>query len=182
MVADTAYTVPLLIDGKEVTTTTTFTITSPASHKTLWQSSSASKDDVAAAVKAAQTAFPSWSKLKPAAKRTIFLKAADIMEKRASELVGYAQAETGGTMFIEQLDVPNTIEMLRDVAGRVGSVMGHIPTCKDDGTSALVVKEPYGVVLGIAPWFVHRIYRRSRNLPRSGMPHIFLERALFSTH
>ncbi len=34
-------------------------------------------EDVGAAVSAAQAAFPVWSKMKPAAKRNIFNKAAD---------------------------------------------------------------------------------------------------------
>jgi acyl-CoA reductase-like NAD-dependent aldehyde dehydrogenase len=45
-------------------------------------------------------------------------------------------------------------DMLRDVAGRLSGIMGHIPNCEEEGTQALILKEPYGVVLGIAPWYV----------------------------
>jgi acyl-CoA reductase-like NAD-dependent aldehyde dehydrogenase len=150
-------TVPLLINGKEVTTTTTFAVTSPASHEQLWQSSSASLDDVQAAASAAQAAFPTWSKMKPAAKREIFMKAASIMESRSAELAGYMDAETGSAdPFSSGFNIPRTVDMLRDVAGRLSGIMGHIPTCETEGTSALVVKEPLGVVLAIAPWYVCR--------------------------
>lgn len=45
------------------------------------------------------------------------------------------------------------LEILRDVSGRIFSALsGEIPICQAEGTSALIVKEPYGVVLGIAPW------------------------------
>lgn len=44
--------------------------------------------------------------------------------------------------------------MLRDVAGRTTGVMGAIPETSVEGTGAFVFKEPYGVVLGIAPWYV----------------------------
>jgi acyl-CoA reductase-like NAD-dependent aldehyde dehydrogenase len=150
---DTSYIVPLLINGEEVTTSTTFTVTSPASHKEVWQSSSASLEDVKSAISAAKAAFPAWSKMKPSAKRAIFMKAADIIDARATELADYMKIETGAAdAFSSGFNVPKAADMLRDVAGRLSAVMGHIPTCEEEGTSALIVKEPYGVVLGIAPW------------------------------
>jgi acyl-CoA reductase-like NAD-dependent aldehyde dehydrogenase len=162
--ASSSHVVPLLINGKEVTTNTTFTITSPASHEQLWQSSSASIEDVNSAASAAQAAFSAWAKMKPAAKRAIFAKAADIMEARTSELAEYMKVETGAVAaFSEGFNVPKTVEMLRDVAGRLGTVMGHIPTCEAEGTGALIVKEPLGVVLAIAPWYVHLLYSEGQN-------------------
>lgn len=150
---DTGFTVPLFINGKEVTTKTTFPVVSPASHEEIWQSSSASLEDVKAATSAAQAAFPSWSKMKPTAKRAVFLKAADIMDARAAELGEYMKIETGAASpFADGFNVPKTAEMLRDVAGRLSTTMGHIPTCEEEGTSALILKEPFGVVLAIAPW------------------------------
>ncbi|CAA9961103.1 hypothetical protein PTT_12973 [Pyrenophora teres f. teres 0-1] len=150
---DTSYTVPLLINGKEVVTKTTFPITSPATQKQVWNSSSASLDDVKSAVSAAKTAFPAWSKMKPAARRNIFLQAANVVDARAGELADYMDIETGSVgTFSKGFNVPKMAEMLRDVAGRLSAVMGHIPSCEEEGTSAMIVKEPYGVVLGIAPW------------------------------
>lgn len=148
-----AYTVPLIINGKDVTTQTTFPVTSPSTHKEIWQASSASLDDVASAISAAQTAFPAWSKTKPSARRDILLKAADIFQSRAEEFGGYMNEETGAQSgFSSGFNVPLAAEMMRDVAGRTSTIMGSIPTCAEEGTSALVVKEPYGIVLGIAPW------------------------------
>jgi acyl-CoA reductase-like NAD-dependent aldehyde dehydrogenase len=151
--SDPTFTVPLLINGKEVTTKTTFPVVSPASHKEIWQSSSASLEDVKAATSAAQAAFPIWSKMKPTAKRAIFMKAADIIDARAAEMGEYMKIETGAASpFADGFNVPKAADMLRDVAGRLSTVMGSIPTCEEEGTSALIVKEPLGVVLAIAPW------------------------------
>lgn len=148
------YTIPLQINGKDVQSSGgTFDVVSPAHHKVLWSCSSASKADALAAVEAAAAAFPAWSKTKPAARRDIFLRAADILQRRAEECGGYMMAETGAeAAFSKGFNVPLTAEILRDVAGRIATIMGSIPTCDQDGTSALVLKEPYGVVLGIAPW------------------------------
>jgi acyl-CoA reductase-like NAD-dependent aldehyde dehydrogenase len=153
MTTDTSYTVPLLINGKEVTTKTTFPVTSPSSHEKIWQSSTASLEDAKNATAAAHAAFPAWAKMKPAAKRDIFMKAADIVDSRKDELADYMKIETGAAdAFSSGFNVPKCADMLRDVAGRLSGIMGHIPTCEAEGTSALIVKEPLGVVLAIAPW------------------------------
>jgi acyl-CoA reductase-like NAD-dependent aldehyde dehydrogenase len=153
MATETSYTVPLLINGKEITTSTTFPVISPSSHKQIWTSSSASLDDVQSAARAAQAAFKPWAKTKPSARRDIFLRAAEIFAARGEDFGGYMQQETGAAKaFSTGFNVPLAAEMMRDVAGRIGTVMGCIPTCAEEGTNALVVKEPFGVVLGIAPW------------------------------
>ncbi|KAJ4330473.1 hypothetical protein N0V95_010051 [Ascochyta clinopodiicola] len=147
------YTVPLLINGKEVTTQTTFPVTSPASHKEVWHSSSASVEDANNATAAALAAFPAWAKMKPAAKREIFMRAADLVDARREELARYMQIEMGAAeAFSMGFNVPKCADMLRDVAGRLSTIMGHIPTCEAEGAAALVIKEPLGVVLAIAPW------------------------------
>ncbi|KAF9690747.1 hypothetical protein EKO04_011519 [Ascochyta lentis] len=153
MTTDTSYVVPLLINGKEVTTKTTFSVTSPSSHREIWKSSSASLEDAKNATSAAQAAFPTWAKMKPTAKRDIFMKAADIIDSRKVELANYMQVETGAAeVFSMDFNVTKCADMLRDVAGRLSTVMGHIPSCEAEGMAALIVKEPLGVVLAIAPW------------------------------
>ena len=147
------YTVPIQINGKEVETEFTFDVVNPATGEVLWASFSASKTNAINAIEAAQTAFPAWSKSKPSKRRDILLKAADIMESRAHELGRYMVDETGAVEgFATFFNVPNAVEMLRDVAGRIVTATTYMPIVAQEGKSALVFKEPYGVVLGIAPW------------------------------
>ncbi|KAK7513904.1 Aldehyde/histidinol dehydrogenase [Phyllosticta citriasiana] len=148
----TRYTVPLLINGEEVISTTTFDVTSPASHQFLWKSSSATSAHVDSALATAAAAFPAWSKSKPAQRRTIFMKAADLLQQREDELKRYMTDETGGIDPFTGFNIFTAAELMRDVAGRSSNIMGHVPMCQDEGTGALVLKEPYGVILGIAPW------------------------------
>ncbi|KAK4987006.1 hypothetical protein LTR28_001920, partial [Elasticomyces elasticus] len=85
--------------------------------------------------------------------RTIFLKAADIMEERSEELASYMIEETGSSgMVAGGFNLPVTIEMFRDVSGRISGIMGAIPTVAEEGSGAFIFREPYGVVLGIVPW------------------------------
>ena len=44
------------------------------------------------------------------------------------------------------------IDILKDVAGRISSLSGSMPATNQEGVSALVYKEPFGVILAIAPW------------------------------
>src|ERR1700690_1667052 len=49
--------------------------------------------DAARAVDAAAAAFPAWAELPPAEKQTLFLRAADIVERRRSDIVDLLAAE-----------------------------------------------------------------------------------------
>lgn len=145
--------VPLIINGKEITNETTFDVVSPVTGKMVWKGSSVSKSQAIDAVEAAQAAFPAWSKTKPSKRRDILIRASDILKSRSDELSEYMDIETGSTEAMStNFNLPSSIEQLRDVGGRIVTVTGSIPVCRDDGKSALMYKEPYGVVFGIAPW------------------------------
>ena len=145
--------IPLQINGHEVKTSTTFDVVDPSTGKVIWKSASASKEDAVNAIEAAQAAFPAWSKTKPAKRRDIMLKAAEILQSRAEELGGYMMTETGSQApFATGFNIPTSVEMLKDIAGRIVTIAGSVPVCGEEGTNAIVYKEPYGVVLGIAPW------------------------------
>ena len=147
------YTVPLQINGQEVTTKNTLDVVNPATGKVQWRSAAASRGDAVKAVEAAQAAFPAWAKTKPSKRRDIFLKAADILQSRAEELGAYMVEETGSEPFFAAgFNVPTSVELLKDAAGRIVTIAGQAPVMGEEGKSAIVFKEPYGVVLGIAPW------------------------------
>lgn len=161
------YVVPLIINGKEITTETTFDVISPVTNKVIWKCSSVSKDDAIKAVEAAQAASPAWSKTKPSKRRDILLKASDILTQRAEEAAEYMEIETGAVpAYSGGFNVPSAIEQLRDVAGRIVTSTGYIPICGEEGKSAMIVKEPYGVIFGIAPWFVLLQYPYPKYLSR----------------
>lgn len=147
------YVVPLQINGKEIITDTTFDVVDPGTDKVVWKSSSASKEDAIKAVEAAQAAFPAWSKTKPSARRDIFLKAADILASHEDEYIKYIVIQTGASEHTARINITSSVEQLRDVASRIMNINGTIPVCGEEGKSALVFKEPYGVIFGICPWY-----------------------------
>uniref|UniRef100_A0A8H7KF11 Aldehyde dehydrogenase domain-containing protein n=1 Tax=Bionectria ochroleuca TaxID=29856 RepID=A0A8H7KF11_BIOOC len=150
---NTLDTVPFIINGKDVTSITTFPVTSPFNAKKLWDGSAAVVSDAHGAVEAAQTAFASWSQTKPSFRRDILFRAADIFLSRKEELFTYQSQETGAGRQFMEINLNATVQILRDIGGRIeAAVEGSVPTTAEEGSHAIIVKEPYGVVLAIAPW------------------------------
>ncbi|KAF4624584.1 hypothetical protein G7Y89_g13587 [Cudoniella acicularis] len=147
-----AHTHPLIINGKPHTTSSSFPVYSPGTGEHLHNFSSASISDTDAAITAAEKAYPAWKALPPNKKRDIFLKAADLMDSRQEEMGKHMVGETGAASGWAAFDLGLSGEILRDVAGRISSITGSIPQTSKEGVSALVYKEPYGVILAIAPW------------------------------
>ncbi|KAH7376901.1 Aldehyde/histidinol dehydrogenase [Plectosphaerella cucumerina] len=151
--AHAAFTVPLIINGKEITSTSTFQVINPATGANLWEASSVSAVDAVQAVDAAQSAFESWSQTKPAYRKGILLRAADLLLSRKEELLSYQSHETGAGRPFMEVNIRAAVGILQDIAGRLeAALQGSVPVAEEEGTHAMMVKEPYGVILAIAPW------------------------------
>ncbi|KAJ9148697.1 NAD-dependent aldehyde dehydrogenase [Pleurostoma richardsiae] len=145
--------IPLIINGKDVDSEVTYPVVSPLTGKEVWTCSSASASHVDEAVEAAEKAFPAWAKTKPSHRRDIFLQAADVIVKRRTELGDYMHHEIGANQGYQDFILGLAIEGLKDTAGRIaGAVTGQVPESIHEGMRAMVLKRPYGVNLGIAPW------------------------------
>lgn len=146
------YTVPLLINGKDVYPQKSFDVVSPATGKVVHKCASATEADALAATNSAVAAFKAWRDLTPKKRRDIFLKAAAVMEKRNEELAANLVAETGCPRQWADFNLMVSRDLLLDIAGRISSLEGTIPATQDAEVGAMVVKEPFGVILAIAPW------------------------------
>ncbi|CZR32543.1 putative NAD-dependent aldehyde dehydrogenases [Fusarium proliferatum ET1] len=146
-------TIPFIINGKDVTSKASFSVNNPASSEKLWSGSSASISDATGAVEAAQAAFALWSQTKPSFRRDILFRAADLFISRKEELFAYQAQETGAGRQFMEINIQATAQILRDIGGRIETaVEGSVPATAEQGSHAIIVKEPYGVVLAIAPW------------------------------
>ncbi|KAK4217038.1 salicylaldehyde dehydrogenase [Rhypophila decipiens] len=146
------YTVPFLINGENVHPERSFDVTNPATGKVVHRSGSASEVEVQAAVDAAAQAFKTWKKTTPQQRRNIFLKVADNLESRKEELAKYMMEETGCPQQWADFNLMTAKDFLYDVGGRISSVEGSYPATNNPETGAIVLREPFGVVLAIAPW------------------------------
>jgi acyl-CoA reductase-like NAD-dependent aldehyde dehydrogenase len=108
--------------------------------------------DAKRAVDAAAAAFLTWSHTLPAERRTLFLKAADILEKRREELIAIIAEETGGAFGWAIFQTQFAPGLLREAAGQVHRATGEIIPADLPGAFYMAIRQPVGVVAGIAPW------------------------------
>jgi acyl-CoA reductase-like NAD-dependent aldehyde dehydrogenase len=130
----------------------TFTRLNPISGQLATTAAAASVADAAKAVDAAAAAFPAWSALGPNARRAILLKVADQLSAMAPEFIAAMKAETGSTQAWAGFNCMLAANMMREAASLTTLVAGVTIPSDKPGCVALAVRQPAGVVLGIAPW------------------------------
>jgi acyl-CoA reductase-like NAD-dependent aldehyde dehydrogenase len=108
--------------------------------------------DAERAVEAAAGAFPGWSHTLPAERQALFLKAADILEKKSDEIVTILAEETGCTFGFAMFQAGFTPGLLREAAAQAHQANGEIIPADMPGAFYMAIRQPVGVVAGIAPW------------------------------
>jgi len=142
------------IDGRWVgaSNNATFDDHNPFNGETMARIPASTREDAKRAVEAAARAFPAWWKTPPGAKQRLFLKAADILERRQMEIVGLLASETGCTFGFGMFQTIFTPNLLRQVAGLVYQPTGEILPADLPGAFYMGIRQPVGVVAGLAPW------------------------------
>jgi vanillin dehydrogenase len=114
----------------------------------------AARANARAAVEAAERAFPGWSAASPAERRGALQRASELLMERQAGIAAVVTEETGGTLGWGMFNVQLAAGMLAYYAGQAGApaageqeIPSHIP-----GKRAKTVRQPVGVVVGIAPW------------------------------
>jgi acyl-CoA reductase-like NAD-dependent aldehyde dehydrogenase len=148
------YTVQLLIDNidRAASGEACFDRLDPLSGKVATRAAAASPEDACAAVDAAQAAFPAWSESGPGLRRGLLLKAADLLQGRADDFVTAMAGEIGATEGWSRFNVMLAAGMLREAAASTTQVSGEVIPSDKPGCLAMSVRQPAGVVLGLAPW------------------------------
>lgn len=104
------------------------------------------------AIAAAQAAFPAWAALPPGERQRLFLKAADITERRIDEIVPIMAAESGSTRTFAAFQIRLSAAMLRQAANWGYLPYGDLMRSDVPGRMAMVARKPLGVVAGFTPW------------------------------
>ncbi len=105
-----------------------------------------------AAAEAASAAFPDWSAQGPNARRTLLNRAADEIESRADEFVNAMAQELRASEPWARFNVKLGAGMVREAAAMTTQIGGEVIPSDKPGLLSLALREPAGVVLGIAPW------------------------------
>ncbi|WP_155265123.1 aldehyde dehydrogenase [Sphingomonas segetis] len=105
-----------------------------------------------AAADAASAAFPSWSALGPNARRSLLNRAAGALEARADAFVEVMTSELRASEPWARFNVKLGAEMVREAAAITTQIAGEVIPSDKPGLLSLALREPVGVILGIAPW------------------------------
>jgi acyl-CoA reductase-like NAD-dependent aldehyde dehydrogenase len=105
-----------------------------------------------AAAEAASAVFPAWSALGPNARRSLLNRAADELESRADAFVEAMAGELRASEPWARFNVMLGAGMVREAAALTTQIGGEVIPSDKPGLLALALREPVGVVLGIAPW------------------------------
>ena len=146
--------IDMLIDGQRVPATggATFERRNPLDGQVATCAPAATEADAVAAVEAAAKAFPAWAALGPGARRALLLKAAHALEARAEDFARAMAAETGASGMWAGFNVHLAAGMLTEAASITTQINGEVIPSDVPGSLAMAVRQPAGVVLGIAPW------------------------------
>jgi len=147
-------TINLLIAGRDVPASgsATFDRVNPISGEVATRAAAASVADARAAADAAAAAFPKWSATGPSERRAKLNHAADLLESRAAQFASILTTETGATAGWGHFNVQLAANMLREAAAMTTQISGEVVPSDVPGSLAMALRQPVGVVLGIAPW------------------------------
>jgi acyl-CoA reductase-like NAD-dependent aldehyde dehydrogenase len=109
-------------------------------------------EQACAVVERAAQAFPAWSELGPGARRALLMKAAEALEARSEALAGAMLAETAATTGWAMFNTMLAVSMIREAAAITTQISGEVIPSDKPGCLSMALREPAGVVLGIAPW------------------------------
>jgi benzaldehyde dehydrogenase (NAD) len=112
----------------------------------------AGRADAERAVDAAAKAAPGWAATPPAQRRRILEAAATLLTERSHDIAAVMGKEMGAASAWCHFNAMLAANMLREAAAQVYSTVGQVIPSDVPGLTATAVREPVGVVVGIAPW------------------------------
>lgn len=130
----------------------TFTRLNPVTGEVASESKAMQAAEMGGVAKRAAEGFTAWSKLGPNARRATLMKAADAIEARKDQFVDAMMNEIGATAGWAMFNIGLAASMVREAASLTTHISGEVIPSDRPGTLAMALREPVGVILGIAPW------------------------------
>ena len=146
--------VSLMIGDREVFAADgrTFDRIDPFTGNVASRAAAASIGDAIAAADAAAAAFPAWAAMGPGERRMKLLKAADLLDAKGAEFSALMTAECGAIGPWGHFNSHFAASLMREAASMTTQVAGEVIPSDKPNSFAMAIRQPVGVVLGIAPW------------------------------
>ena len=130
----------------------TFERRNPLDQTVATRAPAATPADAVAAVEAAAQAFPAWAAMGPSERRVLLMKASQALEAKGEAFAAAMAAETGASGIWAGFNVHLAAGMLLEAASLTTHINGEVIPSDVPGSLAMAVRQPAGVVLGMAPW------------------------------
>jgi len=128
-------------------------VLNPATGKVIARVAEASAEQIDAAVKAAEKAFPAWSQTAPKDRGALLLKVADRIEADGAEYARIESQNCGKPLAAALNDeIPAIADVFRFFAGACRTQHGAVAGEYLAGFTSMIRRDPVGVVASIAPW------------------------------
>src|SRR3990170_4710345 len=124
----------------------------PATREVLATFPQGTKEDVAAAVKAAKGAFEKWRRTPPPRRGELLLEAAGIFRRRKEELGRIVTMEMGKVIAEGRGDVQEAIDFFEYASGEGRRLFGQTVPSELPNKMCLTIRLPVGPVALITPW------------------------------
>jgi succinate-semialdehyde dehydrogenase/glutarate-semialdehyde dehydrogenase len=127
-------------------------VLNPATGDRIGAVRSATRDDLDAALAAADRAFKTWSKISAFERYKIMRKSAEILRSRADSIAELMTIEQGKPLAQARLETLNGADLIDWFAEEGRRAYGRIVPARADGVRQMVVKTPVGPVAAFTPW------------------------------
>ena len=125
----------------------------PATGLAYAQAPLSSAADVDDAMRAAATAFGSWSQTTPSERSLALYRIADAIEARADEVLATEVANTGKPVGLTRSEeIPPMVDQIRFFAGAARMLEGKAAAEYMRNMTSMIRREPVGVCAQVAPW------------------------------
>jgi len=147
-------TISMLINGqkRQAGNGATFERKNPLDGSVATVAPAATIEDAIAAVEAAGKAFPAWSAIGPNERRALLSKAALALEAKTDAFIAAMAGETGSSAMWAGFNAHLAASMLHEAAALTTQISGEVIPSDVPGNLAMGLRQPAGVVLGMAPW------------------------------
>jgi benzaldehyde dehydrogenase (NAD) len=108
--------------------------------------------DIPVIAERAAAAFHEWAAMGPNSRRAVLTKAADALQSKADDFVDAMMGEIGATKGWALFNLGLAVGMVREAAALTTQISGEVIPSDKPGCLAMALREPVGVILGIAPW------------------------------
>lgn len=124
----------------------------PADEQVLARLPHATRDDLDAALDAAQKAFRSWKKSSPMERSKIMRRAGDLIRERADEIARNMTLDQGKPFVEARGEIMACADLLDWHAEEGRRIYGRVIPARAENVRQLVVREPIGVCVAFTPW------------------------------